>query len=111
MKAGSIHINHPKDDYTYKLLGMQTTSVCPTKGRNLSEGIKHHDPQPHKAGSLDFKKMNYTDGIETVNSLPSIDRDDFKRFPTFRHKKRKFPPIEKTSYYPYETILSKKKKN
>jgi len=109
MKAGSIQIIHPKDDYTYRLLGMQTNSVCPMKGRNLSEGIKHHNPRPEKAGSLNFEKMNYTDGIPTVSSLPSIDRDDFKRFPTFKHKKRRFPPIEKTSYYPYETILPKKK--
>jgi hypothetical protein len=109
-KAGAIQMYRDPDDYDYRLLGVKTKALCATKDRNLSNALKHHKPDPKKAGSLDFDKVNYTDGIKTVSLLPSIDRDDLNRFPKFKHKKRKFPPIEKTSYYPYENILSTKKK-
>lgn len=108
-KAGSIQIYRDSDNYNYQLLSVKTKALCSTKDKNLSNALKHHKPDPIKAGSLEFYKANYTDGIPTVNSLPSIDRDDFNRFPRFKYKKRKFPPIEKTNYYPYESILSTKK--
>lgn len=110
VKAGAIPIYHDPDDYDYRLLGIKTKAICSRKDRNLSNAIKYHKPIPEKAGSIQFNKKNYIDGIPTVSSLPGIDRDDFQRFPTFKYKKRKFPPIEKTNYYPYESILPKKKK-
>ena len=110
IKAGAIKMYRDPDDYDYQLLSVKTKALCATKDRNISKALKHHKPDPMKAGSLEFDKANYTDRIPTVNSLPSIDRDDFNRFPRFKHKKRKFPPIEKTSYYPYESILSTKNK-
>ena len=109
-KAGAIKMYRDPDDYDYQLLSVKTKALCSTKDRNLSNALKYHKPDPMKAGSLEFDKANYTDRIPTVNSLPSIDRDDFNRFPPFKYKKRKFPPIEKTSYYPYESILSTKNK-
>jgi hypothetical protein len=108
-KAGSIKKYHTKDDYSYRLLDMHTKEMCYKDLRNLSDSIKHHKPDPRNAGSLPLEG-EYTGRISTVSSLPSIDRDDFKRFETFKHKKRRFPPIEKTNYYPYETILPKKRK-
>lgn len=108
-KAGAIQIHRDPDDYDYRLLGVKTIARCSPKDRNLSNALKHYNPLPERAGSIDFDKRNYTDGIKTLSMLPSIDRDDLNRFPKFKHKKRKFPPIEKTNYYPYENILSKKK--
>mgnify|MGYP001166339647 CR=1 FL=1 len=107
VKAGAIQKRYDPNDYDYMLLGLKTFVRCPRKDRNLYKSLKHHDPQPEKAGSLQHNKINYTDGIPTVSILPSIDRDDFNRFPKYKHKKRKFPPIEQTNYYPYESILPK----
>ena len=45
-----------------------------------ANAIKYHKPVPEKAGSIQFNKKNYTDGIPIVSSLPGIDRDDFQRF-------------------------------
>jgi len=113
-KAGSINIKHRKDDYDYRLLDVTTRARCPRKGRNLSSAIKHHQANPEKAGSIkDYNRQKYTDGIPIVSSLPSIDRDDFIKFPVYKYKKRQFPPVEKTNYYPYlpyEIILPKPKK-
>jgi hypothetical protein len=111
-KAGSIRRHNSPEDYSYLLLDMQTLGKCSLTKRNISKHLTHVKPNPEKAGSLPHRLTNYTDGIEIVSNLPSIDRDDFNRFPVYKHKKRKFPPIEQTKYYPYESILKPKlKKN
>ena len=111
-KAGSIDLYNDIEDYSYQLLDMKTTAKCPLTKRNLAKYLMYIEPNPQKAGSLSYRKINYVDGIQVVSNLPSIDRDDFKRFPIYKHKKRKFPPIEQTNYYPYESILKPKlKKN
>lgn len=109
VKAGAIQMYHDPDDYDYRLLGIKTTERCALKDRNLSNSLKHHDPDPTKAGSIQYNKQRFTDGVPIVNTLPSIKRDDFNTFPRFKYKKRKFPPVEKTQYYPYESILKPKK--
>ena len=111
-KAGSIQQYNNVEDYSYRLLDMKTKAQCSLTKRNLAKYLTHVDPNPEKAGSLPHRLTNYADGVEVVSKLPSIDRDDFKRFPVYKHKKRKFPPIEQTNYYPYESILKPKlKKN
>jgi hypothetical protein len=110
VKAGAIQMYHDPDDYDYRLLGIKTIERCARKDKNLSKALKHHNPDPTKAGSIQYNKQRFTDGIPIENTLSSIDKDDFVTFPKFKYKKRKFPPVEKTDYYPYESILKPKTK-